>query len=216
MIGQWEAGETPTKLARQFGVSRQTIYTYIERWKELGEAGLEEGSRRPHTSPRKTSLEIERALLSLKDRHPDYGPDKLVVLLEREGMALPAPTARDILRRNGRVEARRGRTPRWSPEREPIIAVPGPGHTMTADYKGQFRLGNRSYCYPLTLADPASRYVFAVDGMPINCGRTARKTFERVFREWGMPDQMVTDNGAPFCVSQSIGAISELGRWWMR
>jgi hypothetical protein len=77
-------------------------------------------------------------------------------------------------------------------------------------------LGNGKYCYPLTIADPASRYVFAVEAMKINEGHSAKAVFERVFREWGLPDQLITDNGAPFCVSQSIGGLSELGRWWMR
>lgn len=216
MIALWESGRTPTELSRQFGVSRQTIYTFIWRWREEGEAGLEDRSRRPHSSPRKTQPSIEQALVRLKDQHPDYGPDKLVTLLADEDIRLAAPTARDILRRHGRVEARRGRTPRWSPRGEPIVAVPGPGHTMTTDYKGQFRLGNRKYCYPLTIADPASRFVFAVEAMTINSGTLAKAVFERVFREWGLPDQIVSDNGAPFCVSQSIGGISELGRWWMR
>lgn len=216
MIALWESGRTPSELSRQFGVSRATIYTYIDRWKAEGEAGLEVRSRRPHTSPRKTAIDIERALLALKDRHPDYGPDKLVALLEEQGITLAGPTARDVLRRNGRVEARRGRTERWSPAHKPAIIVPSPGHTMTADYKGQFRLGNGRYCFPLTIADPASRYVFAVEAMRINSGQGAKGVFERVFREWGLPDQLLTDNGAPFCVTKSIGAISELGRWWIR
>lgn len=216
MIALWESGRTPTELSEHFGVSRQTIYTFIERWVSEGEAGLHDRSRRPHTSPRKTAVEVERALLVLKDRHPDYGPDKLVVLLAEEGWTLSGPTARDVLRRNGRVQARRGRSPRWSPARDPLISVPGAGHSMTADYKGQFRLGNGKYCYPLTIADPASRFVFAVEAMHVNAGSRAKVVFERVFREWGLPDQIITDNGAPFCVSQSIGAISELGRWWIR
>mgnify|MGYP003583943898 FL=1 len=216
MIGLWESGRTPTELSRQFGVSRQTIYTFIERWKSEGEAGLEDRSRRPHGSPRKTAASVEEALIVLKDRHPHYGPDKLVVLLRDKGVTLAAPTARDVLRRHGRVQARRARTPRWSPAHDPMITVPSAGHTMTADYKGQFRLGDGRYCYPLTIADPASGIVFADEALTINTGRLARAVFERVFREWGLPDQIVTDNGAPFCVTQSIGGISELGRWWLR
>lgn len=216
MIALWESGRTPTKLSKQFGVSRQTIYTFIERWENEGKAGLEDRSRRPHTSPKKTAAAVELALLSLKEQHPDYGPDKLVALLEEAGIRLAAPTARDILRRHGLVKARRGRTPRWSPAGEPVIAASGPGQMMSTDYKGQFRLGNGKYCYPLTIADPASRFVFAVEAMAINSGRPAKVVFERVFREWGVPDQILTDNGAPFCVSKSIGGISELSRWWTR
>jgi len=216
MIALWEFGKGPSELGEQFAVSRQTVHTWIARWLEEGDEGLEDRPRRPHTSPRKTAQVVERALLNLKEQHPDYGPDKLVVLLSDEGIELAAPTARDILRRNGLVEARKGRTPRWGPAREPLIVVPGPGHSMTADYKGQFRLQNGRYCYPLTIAEPASRYVFAVQSMTINSGSSAKRVFERVFREWGLPDQLITDNGSPFCVSQSIGGISELSRWWIR
>ena len=216
MIALWESGRTPTELSRQFGVSRQTIYTFIERWQNEGKAGLENRSRRPYTSPKKTAATVERALLALKEQHPDYGPDKLVALLEEAGIRLAAPTARDVLRRHGLVEARRGRTPRWSPAAAPMVAAPGPGHTMSTDYKGQFRLGNGQFCYPLTIADPASRFVFAVEAMTINSGKQAKVVFERVFREWGLPDQILSDNGAPFCVSKSIGGISELSRWWTR
>ena len=216
MVAQWESGRTPKELAERFGVSRQTIYTFLERWQNEGEAGLADRSRRPLTSPRKTSREIEHALLAAKDAHPDYGPDKLVALLADDGIALAAPTARDILRRNGLVKARRGRTRIWSPAHAPVLSVPGPGHTMSADYKGQARLGNGRYCYPLTIADPASRYVFAVNAAKINGGRSAQAVFERVFRDWGLPEQIITDNGAPFCASRSIGGLSELGRWWIR
>lgn len=214
MIALWESGRRVTELAEQFQVSRQTIYEWVRRWEANEE--LCDRSRRPHTSPRKTPLEIERALLAVKDIHPDYGPDKLVVLLRERQIVLAAPTARDILRRYGRVQLRRQRVPRWSPPGKPLLHVPGPGHTMSADYKGQFRLGNGRYCYPLTMADPASHFVFAVEAMTNNAGADAKAVFERVFREWGVPDQIITDNGAPFSVSQSIGAISELGRWWVR
>jgi len=216
MIALWESGRTPTELSRQFGVSRQTIYTFIERWQSEGKVGLGDRSRRPHTSPTKTAAAVEQALLMLKEKHPDYGPDKLVAMLEKAGIRLAAPTARDLLRRHGLVKTRRGRTPRWSPQGEPVIAAWGPGQTMTTDYKGQFRLGNGMFCYPLTIADPGSRYVFAVEAMKINSGKLAKVVFERVFREWGLPDQILTDNGAPFCVSKSIGGISELSRWWTR
>ncbi len=216
MIALWESGFTPTELASRFGVSRQTIHTYIDRWQQEGECGLLERSRRPLTSPTKTSREVEHLLMGLKDEHPDYGPDKLVTLLGDQGVTLAVSTARDVLRRNGRVEARRGRTRIWSPAVTPVSAVPGPGHTMSADYKGQARLGNGHYCYPLTIADPASRYVFAVEAATMNTGGGAQAVFERVFREWGLPDQILTDNGAPFCASRSIGGLSQLGRWWIQ
>lgn len=216
LVALWEYGWTPTELAERFGVSRPTVYEVIRRWREEGAAGLEDRSRRPHSSPRQTSDLITGALLNLKDQHLDYGPDKLVRLLRDEGIILSASTARDILARNGRVEARRARPPRWSPAVSPKIVVPGVGHSMSADHKGQFRLRNGQYCFPLTIADPASRYVFAVDALNSTTVRPAMPVFERVFREWGLPEQIITDNGTPFCTARALGGLTELSKWWIK
>lgn len=216
MIQRWEEGATPTELAGEFGVSRQSVYEWIAKWREYGDAGLEEQSRTPHSNARQTAAEVVHALLDMKDRHPTYGPDKLVRLLTNEGISLNGSTARDILKRNGRVKARRARVTIWSPTAESKIVVPGPGHSMSADHKGQFRMGNGSYCFPLTIAEPASRFVFAVQGGTSTNGEKAKPVFIRVFREWGVPEQMITDNGPPFCVSQSIGGLSQLGKWWIK
>src|SRR5437764_14331217 len=183
LVALWGTGWTPTELSVRFGVSRVTVYAVIERWlEEEGEAGLEDRSRRPHSNSRQTSASVTAALLNMKDRYPDYGPDKLVRLMRDDDVVLSASTARDILSRNGRVQARRARPPRWSPAVAPKISVPGPGHSMSADHKGQFRMGNGRYCYPLTIADPASRYVFAVDALGSTGVRPAMIVFERVFR----------------------------------
>jgi transposase InsO family protein len=216
LISLWEAGHTPTELSRRFGVSRPTVYETIGRWMAEGEIGLEERSRRPHSNGRQTPASVSSALLSIKDRYPHYGPDKLVRLLRDGGIELSASTARDILRRNGRVQARRARPPRWSPARPPAIVVPGPGHSMSADHKGKFLLGNRHYCYPLTIADPASRYVFVVEALASTSVEAAIPVFERVFRRWGLPEQIITDNGIPFCNARALGGLTELSKMWIK
>jgi len=216
LIALWETGSTPTELAARFTVSRVTVYAAIERWLEEGETGLQDRSRRPHSNSRQTSARVSAALLNMKDRYPDYGPDKLVRLLRDDHVVLSASTAHDILARNGRVQARRARPPRWSPAVTPKISVPGPGHSMSADHKGQFRMGNGRYCYPLTIADPASRYVFAVDALGSTGVRPAMIVFERVFREWGLPEQIITDNGNPFCSARALGGLTELSKMWIK
>lgn len=216
LIELWEQGWTPAALARHFEVSRPTVYATIERWLESGLPGLEDRSRRPLSNSRQTSHEVTAALLNLKDKYPHWGPDKLVRLLRDEGVELRASTARDILRRNGRVAARRARSPRWSPTESPLIAVPTVGHSMSADHKGCFRMGNGKYCYPLTIADPASRYVFAIEALHTTGVKAAIKVFDRVFREWGLPEQIITDNGVPFCTARSLGGLTELGKMWIK
>lgn len=217
LIELWETGSTPTELSERFRVSRVTVYSVIARWlSEEGEARLEDRSRRPHSNSRQTKASVSAALLNVKDQHPDYGPDKLVRLLRDDGIVLAAGTANDILKRNGRVQARRARPPRWSPSVTPTISVPGPGHSMSADHKGQFRMGSGRYCYPLTIADPASRYVFAVDALSSTSVSSAMVVFERVFREWGLPEQIITDNGNPFCSARSLGGLTELSKMWIK
>jgi transposase InsO family protein len=217
LIELWETGSTPTELSERFRVSRVTVYSVIARWlSEEGAARLEDRSRRPHSNSRQTKASVSAALLNVKDQHPDYGPDKLVRLLRDDGIVLAAGTANDILKRNGRVQARRARPPRWSPSVTPTISVPGPGHSMSADHKGQFRMGSGRYCYPLTIADPASRYVFAVDALSSTSVSSAMVVFERVFREWGLPEQIITDNGNPFCSARSLGGLTELSKMWIK
>lgn len=218
LVELWEQGWTPTELGELLGVSRPTVYATIARWVESGfdEGSLQDQSRRPLSNSRQTSPAVLAALLNMKDRYPRWGPDKLVRLLRDDGVELSASTARDILRRNGRVQARRARPPRWSPFTSPKVVVPGPGHSMSADHKGHFRLGDGRYCYPLTIADPASRYVFAIDAHTSTAVRPALGVFERVFREWGLPEQMITDNGNPFCSARSIGGLTELSKSWIK
>lgn len=216
LVELWEQGWSPSELARHFEVSRPTVYATLNRWLELGELGLGDRSRRPLSNSRQTSSEVVAALLDLKDRYPRWGPDKLVRLLRDKEITLSASTARDILRRNGRVEARRARPARWSPAKSPTIAVPSPGHSMSADFKGQFRLGNGSYSYPLTIADPASRYVFAIESLTSTAVKPVLKIFENVFREWGLPEQIITDNGVPFCTARSLGGLTELSKMWIK
>ena len=216
LIELWETGWTPTELARKFEVSRPTVYALIERWQSEGKAGLEDRSSRPHSSPRQTKCAVIAAVLNIKDRYPHWGPEKLVRLLRDEQIELSASTARDILRRNGRVQARRARAPRWSPSVSLPIVIPGPGHSMSADHKGQFRLGNRRYCFPLTIADPASRFVFAIDAQISTNVEGALAVFERVFREWGLPEQIITDNGCPFCTTRALGGLTELSKMWIK
>lgn len=216
LIQLWEQGESVSELSRRFGVSRPTVYATIERWIEEGKAGLQERSRAPHSNPRLTSPAVVAALLALKDRHRNWGADKLVRLLRRTGVELSPFTARDILKRNGRVQARRARPPLWSPAEMPRVVVAGAGHSMSADHKGAFRLGNGQYCHPLTIADPASRYVFAVDALSGTNVALAISVFERVFREWGLPEQIITDNGNPFCSARALGGLTELSKTWIK
>jgi len=188
----------------------------VARFEKDGWAGLEERSRRPELSPSRTTQERIEQLVSLKKRHPQFGPAKLVAMLETRhgGHVMAVSTAGEILSRRGLVEKRRVRHSPGRIEHAPF-EVAGAGDTMTADFKGEFRLLNRSFCFALTVADPVSRYVADIRALPSTHMAPVKRAFERIFREHGIPRQMVTDNGTPFCGSLSLGGLTQLSRWWI-
>ncbi len=157
-------------------------------------------------------------LLALKREHPSWGPAKLVeMLIQRHGRRILAvSTAGEHLSRNGMVNKRGSRQRMAGRIEHPPFDLGGAGHSMTTDFKGQFRMGNGRLCYPLTIADPFSRYVLAIDAMTSTGMVTAQTAFERVFREFGVPFQMLSDNGTPFCCSRSLGGLTQLSKWWIQ
>lgn len=214
----YESGEyTMGELCELKSISRACGHKWVKRWKVEGLAGLEERSRRPHYSPRRTDQELVDTLVRLKREHPKKGPVMLVdMMVDRDGHRPMAPsTAGEILKRYGLVHPRKRRRHYAIGPGEKPRAVPGPGHTLTTDHKGWFRLGNRRYCYPLTLMDPWSRYVLAIDALRDTSAEQAKPVFERVFREYGVPDQILSDNGSPFCNRRAVGGLTALTKWWI-
>jgi transposase InsO family protein len=202
--------------AQVHGIARSCAYKWVNRYRRFGVAGLEELSRAPEHSPNRISETVIAELLELKRKHSLFGPAKLTAMLqERHGEPVMAvSTAGEVLARHGLVRKRRLQRSAGPIERG-SFAIAGAGDSMTTDYKGQFRMGNKAWCYPLTIADPFSRYVFAIEAMTSTQMAGAKLGFERVSREFGIPRQMISDNGAPFCSSHSLGGLTRLSRWWV-
>lgn len=217
LIWDVNRGMSVTAAADIHGVQRSCAYKWVGRYRQLGEAGLQELSRTPEYSPNRTPQVLVDELLELKRKHPGFGPAKLAPMLnQRHGEHVMAvSTAGDVLSRHGLVRKRRSRQRSPGPIEHGPFVVAGAGDSMTTDYKGQFRMGNGALCYPLTIADPFSRYVFAIDALPSTNTAGAKAGFERVFREYGIPRQMISDNGTPFCSTRSLGGLTQLSRWWI-
>jgi putative transposase len=199
------------------GVSRTCGHRWLKRWKEEGIAGLQERSRAPHEHPNRTDAKWVEILLRLKHEHPSLGPSKLVEMMaDRDGKRpMAASTAGQILKGYGLVHSRRRRRHFVSGAGETPSPIAGAGHTMTTDHKGKFRLGDRSYCEPLTMADPGSRYVLSIKAGRSTSVDEAQPTFEQVFRDYGVPEQILSDNGAPFCNRRALGGLTRLSKWWI-
>ncbi len=209
---------TMTELCQRFGISRVTGHKWLKRFRGEGVRGLEDLSRAPQHSPHQTPAAIVEMLVGARRRHPNWGARKLILWLQRRqpGLALPAPsTASDILKGLGLITPRRRR--RHLPQSgRGLTEALAPNQVWTADFKGQFRTRDGRYCYPLTVADRFSRYLLgcrsqlSVETIP------TRANFQRLFKEYGLPQIIRTDNGVPFAAPTAISRLSRLSVWWIR
>jgi putative transposase len=208
---------TVSELCCVFGISRKTGYKFLERYRQFGPAGLEDRSRAPHTHPNAMSKETAAQIVRLRRRHRDWGAVKLLDWLERHKpeLALPAPsTAAQLLKREGLVRPRR-RIRRSPPYGAPLVQAVASNDLWSADFKGQFRMGNGQLCYPLTLSDGASRFFLCCEAMSRPTYAQTRPRCEQALREYGLPRAIRTDNGAPFA-STGLGGLSQLSLWWIK
>lgn len=209
---------TMTELMTQYGISRKTAYKWLERYEAEGVLGLRDRSRRPHASPHATAADLIEAIVDQRHRHPRWGAKKLLAVLRRRDpdAAWPArSTVCDLLKHRGLIVPRRTRYRAPASVRSPLAPVTRVNEVWTTDFKGEFRTGDRRYCYPLTLRDGLSRFVLRCDAL---LGRTTvatRRRFERAFAEYGLPDRIRSDNGGPFA-SPGLGGLSQLAVWWIR
>jgi len=210
-------GEKMSVLCREFGISRPTGYKIYNRYKDLGLQGLEDRSRRPSRLANKLPYQIERTILQIKREYPNWGAPKIREKLIREFPIITPPaksTIHAILDRHGLVKRRKKR--RYRAEGTPLFGASNPNGLWCADFKGEFMLGNHKYCYPLTITDYRSRYLLSCEGLESTKYDFAFTVFERVFKDFGVPDAIRTDNGIPFAAPNALFGLSRLSVWWLR
>ncbi len=205
-----------SELAERFNISRKTAYKWIDRFENFGKQGFHELSRRPRSCPWQTDPGIAEQLIGLRKAHPSWGSRKLLDLLQRRKprCSLPAPsTVARILAQQGLVRAKR-RHRRAHPGCPQTVPA-GPNDVWGADYKGQFRLKNGQYCFPLTVSDLATRYLLGCDAHPEVSLEKSRQYFEWLFATYGLPRRIRTDNGVPFA-SNALARLSQLSVWFIK
>ena len=206
-----------TELCQLYGVSRKTAYKWIDRYLHQGPAGLEERSRRPMHSPNETAPEIVAAFLDARRRHPTWGAKKLLTLVHKRHPCWDLPgrsTVCDILSRNGMIPKQRRRRRIGHPGK-PTSVILAPNDVWSADFKGQFKTGDGIYCYPLTVTDGFSRYLLGCQALHSTAVAGAKPVFARLFKEYGLPKRIRTDNGVPFATN-TLARLSALSAWWVR
>ena len=218
MISDWiDDIYSITDLSDKYGVSRKTIYKWIDRYKEKGISGLEEESRASATHPNMTEPDIIDWIVEYKLQHKTWGPKKIINCLKRkypEEIWPAASTAGDWLKKKGLVKNLKPRK-HVHEYQDYFVDCKKPNDVWSVDYKGQFFTKNKKVCYPLTVTDNYSRYLIACDALEGPRYIETRACFERIFREYGLPYAIRTDNGTPFA-GMAIGGLSRLSIWWIQ
>ncbi|QPF88856.1 IS481 family transposase [Bradyrhizobium commune] len=189
-----QEGVNRRKLCRQFGISAQTGYKWIERY-DAGDTTLADRSRRPHRSPDRTEAAIEQQIVALRDVHPAWGARKILHRLKRDRQAVPAiSTTHEILRRYDRVSEPAGRPG------QPYIRFEkeAPNQLWQMDFKGHSPLEDGVSCHPLTMLDDHSRFSLCLAACDNERGSTVQGHLRETFRRYGLPDAMFVDNGGPW------------------
>jgi putative transposase len=209
-----EKGDSISELARQYGISRKTAHKWIDRFKVEGHSGLEDQSRAPHNHPNALCERTERSILEWKALKPSWGAPKIHAKLLENGDLVSESTVSNVLARHGlsqKMKPSRRATPSQSPFRHYQRA----NELWCADFKGHFQTTDGSRCDPLTISDGHTRYLLRCQAVRGGTGMAAVKpVFVATFRENGLPDAILTDNGAPFA-SRGLGGLSPLSVWFI-
>lgn len=209
-------------LCRRYGISRSTGYKWINRFKKEGYSGLEDKSRKPHHQPDQVDPSIEQYIVNLRKQYPEWGGKKLHKLLIKDQAIgkyqfdyVPCiRTIGNIIRRNGLIKQKRTQQS-WKYKR---FEYAYPNELWQMDFKGDFKMLNKQQCFPLTILDDHSRFNICL----MACSNQQRYTVEQaltcVFREYGLPDKILTDNGGPWGSAgvntlQGTRSFTKLEKW---
>jgi len=210
-------GASMAELCREYGISRETGYKWLKRFKTEGYTGLEERSRAPQSSPLAKAEAMISAILDARETNPRWGAKKLADVLRRKhGQETPSvSTIARVLKRFGQVRQRRKSRPLSAVERAPQVEAKAPNDVWTVDFKGWWRSLDGNRCEPLTVRDACSRYVLSVQVMEGTSTAPVREVFEALFRKHGLPGAIQCDNGSPFISSRARGGLTKLSAWWV-
>jgi len=207
-----------TELCSYYRISRKTGYKWLDRYRQGGIEALRNHSRAPHSHPHEISCQVKESILAIKKRFPKWGAPKIRTRLERIHPAwdsYPAVSTIGLFLHKQGLSCPRKRRRKATPTELPLTNGHYSNQVWCADFKGHFRTGDGSRCNPLTISDHASRYLLCCRHLERMSYKKVRMWFERVFREYGLPEVVRTDNGTPFA-SRGLGGLSRLSYWWIR
>lgn len=207
----------------RFGISEKTGQKWLKRFRDEGTGGLGDRSHARLSQSHRMSEEVAERIVALRKKYPLYGAEKLhdwLVIHEPEEHWPAASSIGELLKRKNLIQTRRRR--HQSEERKALDAsrtrAVEPNMVWTADFKGQFRLrkGSGVYCYPLTVLDLHTHFLLGCNALDSTSVIQTRQIFVRLFREYGLPKVLRTDNGIPFAQPNALGRLGSLALWWVR
>lgn len=206
------------RLCNEYDISRKTGYKWKERFLARGCAGLEDLSRRPKSSPNQLSEDVVCEIIRIKMARESWGPRKVREVYGRKHPMLQLPsdsTFKRVLDKAGLVKKRRRKAADSCGRIENRIIPDAPNDLWTVDFKGWWYTGDRQRCEPLTVRDDFSRFVLCANPLADAKGITVRHQFERLFKTFGLPNAIRSDNGTPFACTQAPLGLSRLSAWWV-
>lgn len=217
-IEDWKSEDfSMVELCEHYGVTRKTGYKWLYRYRERGAQGLQDGSRAPHRHPNQVGAEMEERIIAMRAKHPRWGAPKIRgrLRLDDAGGTIPAEsTIGEILKRNGLTVPRKRRRSSRGGEQK-LAEAEGPNRVWCADFKGWFRTQDGWRIDPLTISDQYSRYLFRCQAVPRVDSVHTKAVMVAAFREYGLPERIRTDNGAPFGSNGESG-LTGLTVWWIK
>jgi transposase InsO family protein len=207
-----QEGVNISELCRTYEISRKTAYKWLARYRQEGEAGLSDRSRRPKLSPQQTSKALEAAILKVRQAHPTWGGYKIKAYLERKGHeTVPAhSTINAILKREQKID------PQESRKHKPFqrFEMKASNQLWQMDFKGHFSLPTGGQCHPLTVLDDHSRFLLGLKACSNETAETVQQQLTPIFRQYGLPERMLMDNGAPWGDDRT--PYTAFGAWLIR
>jgi transposase InsO family protein len=196
-----------SELCQRFGISRPTGYKWLNRYQAKGLEALADRSRRPQRSPNRTADEMEQHVLRMRHEHPCWSGHKISRRLRDLGLQdVPAPsTITAILHRHGRI----GQKASLDATAWQRFERAQPNELWQMDFKGDFAMLDQRRCYPLTVLDDHSRYNIVLHACLSTDGLTVRTQLQRAFAQYGLPQQINVDNGAPWGSPSQPGQLCE-------
>lgn len=208
--------ESVSVCCRAVGISRKTAYKWLRRFTEGGRGDLADHCRRPHRVPLRMRRKWIERIAKTRRQHKHWGPKKIQRhLLRQHGQAPATATIARWLKRLQLTQPRR-RRPRkacWI-KMSALTLASAPNHVWTADFKGWFRSGTGQRIEPLTVRDLYSRYILVIRLLPDQRWKAAKAVFLQLFKRYGLPQVIRTDNGGPFASTGPAG-LSRLSAWWI-